>query len=255
MSEPQIVLHLTDQHFPDHDPYAIRTSIEAVSLVKPDVLVLGGDLIDAYAFSRFEKKTAKLAKFQKEIDLADDYLGRLHEASPDSETVWMYGNHEDRIERYLHRQAPALADMAKVSLQEWLSTNARNISVYDYGETYDHLSPLVFAHGTVIRKKAGMSAASMVDMEGRSIAMGHSHRLGMSLRRMGPRVLHAYESGCLCKLRQEYTKHTPDWQLGFSMFLIDNGQIQWLPVHLTKNSKHTKMQLRLLTTIADTARG
>lgn len=228
------VLHLTDHHFPFHDPEGCRISIEAARRLQPDDIVIGGDLIDCYPLNRFHVDASRLNSLQEELDLAADYLRKLREAAPNANIHYCLGNHEFRVEKYLGGKAPALATLRGLRIDKLLPCAELNINVYEQGGG-PTFGGILFTHGSFIRKDAGRSALALAMAEGMSVAQGHSHRMGCITVRQGKRYTYCYESACLHAKNPEYMEHTPDWHMGFSLFVFygkDRKTHSWIPVRL-----------------------
>ena len=104
------VMHACDIHFPfEHKP-ALEVFFQLVQHVQPDLIVVGSDAADFALISTFDKDA--------DLDEATDdvldeferhwnpFIHRLKEASPRSQLVYIWGNHERRIRAFLNRQAP-----------------------------------------------------------------------------------------------------------------------------------------------------
>lgn len=234
-SQMRCILHLTDQHFPYHDPRAISDSLYAIEILRPDILVLGGDLIDAPGISRFERDPRTITTLQSDIDQANNYIDDCLSHVPSGcHTVFTTGNHEDRLPRYMHREAPAAASLRALAIPNLLKLKERGITCIPLGRCF-RIGALSFTHGDLIRKWSGSSAHASIDHEGCNIVMGHSHRLGSFTRKTGNRLLRGFESGCLCSTRPHYMQRTPDWHRGFSVFFLWGPALQsfsWFPVWL-----------------------
>lgn len=238
-----VILHLTDHHFPLENRKAVQFSVEAARELQPDMIVLGGDLFDGYALSRFDKKPDKLLSLQTELDKAGTYIRNLQKASPASEFVWLLGNHEERLEKYLDRKAPELACLRGLRITNLVPVDS--VRIVPYGERW-RVGPLTFVHGAVVRKVAGASAKAVSEAEGCSIVMGHTHRMGMVLQTRGSEVVHSYEGGCLCDLRPSYLKQSSNWQNGVSVFVVEGKEIQWVPILLSGTPKPSRLPLKML---------
>lgn len=218
---PTTIAHLTDQHIPYSHSKALSQSTLLTHLLQPDIVVLGGDLFDAYSLSRYDKNPRnRLSNFCIEISRTRRYLEELRAGLPSSKIVYLGGNHEARITKYLSRNAAALATLPSLEVPALLDLKTLDIKYYPPGSNFRFRS-LTFTHGWLIRKSAAMSARAMCDVIGTSVACGHSHRMGMVRYTRGGKVHHAIESGCLCRTDQEYLNATPDWQTGMSVMIVD----------------------------------
>lgn len=212
------VLQLTDQHLPYAPINVLEASIEATSIFQPHVVVFGGDLIDAYECSRFDKRRDRQNSLQEELDAAAVYVSRVLRYAPKAAVHWTLGNHEHRLSKYTDREAPALATLRRLRVPEVLRDCVTPATtIYPYGRGFS-IGDVFFTHGSLIRKGATNSARALFEREGRSVSIGHTHRLGQSFVRMGNKVYRNYENGCLCSIPLPYTEETPDWQNGFGAF-------------------------------------
>lgn len=247
MKKPSLIkiLHLTDPHFPYSDPRAIKISLAAISLILPHHLVLGGDFLDAPGIAPFLRPVESLTTLQSDIDETNSYIDDcLKRAGPKCKTVFLVGNHEERLEKYLARHAPGLSSLRSLHIEESLSLRSRAIRTIPPGNTH-RIGSLSFTHGDLIRKWAGSSARSAIEREGLNIVMGHSHRLGAFSLKIGTKLLRGFESGCLCDPRPHYMNHTPDWHRGFSLFLLWGPRLKsftWIPIYLDQPNPLTPLE-------------
>lgn len=89
------ILYTTDHHFPYMDAGMAKMEKEILSEEKPWMHILGGDWIDGAGMSGFKPNPDYIAKTQDEIDGFVSYLAELHEASPNTKRVLLYGNHDE----------------------------------------------------------------------------------------------------------------------------------------------------------------
>lgn len=116
----------------------------------------------------------KTLRLHDEIYQANIALDDLQEASPEARIIYISGNHEHRLNRYIGKHAPALDGM--VNLQELLSLADRNIKWVAYGDYARHNHVLI----THDLGKAGENAHRMARKKaGTNIVIGHTHRLGI----------------------------------------------------------------------------
>ena len=87
---------VSDPHIPYHSKTLTSLTTKVVEHIRPDLLVLGGDVIDARQISRFEQDPAHATdRLQCEIDEAVEVLTPMINAS--KRTVYLVGNHEWRL--------------------------------------------------------------------------------------------------------------------------------------------------------------
>ena len=67
-------LVIGDIHAPFHDEKAVGVALALSKHIKPDVIVLNGDIADFYACSRFSKQPTRALQLQDELDSVREIL-------------------------------------------------------------------------------------------------------------------------------------------------------------------------------------
>lgn len=201
---------LSDIHYPYEDKVTINTAVNFIDSVKPDTIILNGDILDMYDVSSFDKSPERMQSLQKEIDKATNLFKRLRKVAPNARIVFIKGNHEFRLERYLMKH-PELFSLDALKLPNLLKLKEFNIEYFD---KHFKLGNLKFTHGSIVRKFSSYTAHAELDKNDCSGCSGHTHRLGVCFKKTPSRYLAWYESGCLCDIHPEYVDE-PDWQQGF----------------------------------------
>jgi predicted phosphodiesterase len=214
----------TDEHRPFQDDRAVALAMQLAHDFDPDLRIAGSDGVDFFAISHFDIDPARKTydSLQKEIDSWKAGQRAWRDASPRARVVFLPGNHEDRLRRYLWNH-PEIAGMDALRLENLFDFAGLGI---EYDQQPYEMSELVLfdqvvvRHGKRVRRVSGASAlAELVDeRHAISVVTGHSHRGGtvLSTTRAGLRI--AQEAFCLCSLTPTYVAH-PDWQQG--LVLLD----------------------------------
>lgn len=210
MSREVRFVALGDIHFPYQSPLALSTVCDFVSKYKPKYIILLGDIIDCYSLSRFEKDPSRILSLQKEFDLANGFINSLKELCPYSKIIYIEGNHERRLQKYLYSH-PEISSIRSLTVPTMLGLDTFGIGYMKEFKLYD----LTFTHGEVVRKYSGQSARAEMERNDSSGVMGHSHKLSLIYKTTPNRSLKWAEAGCLCSLSPDYIQGTPDWQNGF----------------------------------------
>jgi hypothetical protein len=103
----QTIICGSDFHDRLCDPFHRDIFVDTVRRVKPNKIILNGDVLDLYEFSRYTKDPRKV-DVMSSIKWAHKFLEDLREASPDSEIHWIEGNHEHRLIKLLAEATPSL---------------------------------------------------------------------------------------------------------------------------------------------------
>ncbi len=212
------VVFLPDLHIPFHDTETIASVIKFLKDFQPDHIFLLGDLLDFYDLSTFDKDPERRFKLQEEIDTAVRFLEVVRKTCPLARIIYMQGNHEDRLRRWLWRNQD-ISSLEALDLKTLLHLKRLDIKTYKYGDV-SFFHGFAIKHGDLVRKNASYTARAELNKVGISGISGHTHRLGSCFKRdhSGQKVW--YEAGCLCELEPEYDK-TPDWQQGFAIGLFE----------------------------------
>lgn len=224
--DDQKVLILGDFHVPYHDPAAIRAVLDYARRVRPTELVVNGDLLDFEALSRFLKDPRKVADPQNEIDEGAKILRDLEKAAPRANRVFLLGNHEERLEKYLMKNAPTLLGLRSLNLSELLGL--QGWTVVPYPQFY-RTGSLIIQHG--VSYGSTTADRNIAKFGGFSVIQGHSHRLSQRYVTSLHGTHSSVEGGCLCLLEQPYSKHN-NWQAGFATY--EDGQLR---THLIEKGK------------------
>ncbi|RKX25902.1 MAG: hypothetical protein DRP45_04880 [Candidatus Zixiibacteriota bacterium] len=162
--------------------------------------------------SRFGKDPKKRI-LKEELDMTNEFLDNLQKAMPKKcSAIYMYGNHEKRLEKYIESKAPELDGL--LSLAEFLHLEKRGIDYRHYGKWLE-LDNVVYMHGEKLGVKSGYAAHRQMMRVGKTMAMGHTHRLALVHYTDWRGTYRAVEGGCLCQLDPDYVDGVADWQHGF----------------------------------------
>lgn len=218
MSKKNTFVAIGDIHFPFHNPSALAETIDFIDSYKPKNIILLGDIVDCYALSRFDKEPSRILSLQKEFDLATDFICKLKEICPKSKIIYIEGNHERRLQKYLDSH-PEISSLRSLNIPLLLNLDELDVP---YVKSFT-LGDMYFHHGEIVRKYSGQSARGELDKTDMSGISGHTHRLSHYFRTTTHRSLQWLEAGCLCILDPIYIQTKPDWQNGFIYGYEDNG--------------------------------
>jgi hypothetical protein len=106
-----------DAHFwPGQRSVIWEAFVEVAHAIKPDAIILNGDMIDGTRVSRHPRlRNQNAPRVVDELNEAERQIDRLPEAE---HRLWMLGNHDTRLDNYLANSAPEVDDAAK-SLRDW----------------------------------------------------------------------------------------------------------------------------------------
>jgi UDP-2,3-diacylglucosamine pyrophosphatase LpxH len=212
---------ISDLHIPHENKSFVKLEIESLNDLKPEIIILNGDILDCLALSAFDHDMKDdESSLEYEIGKAKEFLRDLRKACPDSKIVFLEGNHEMRLRKYLMRRAPELNGL--VTLPDLLSFDkfgiewmpARREAVIAVE------NDTLVGHFDIARKNAGYTARELVERHNKNIVQGHVHRAAYVTKNTGTEELVGVEGGCGCELRPDYASY-PNWANAFVLIDVD----------------------------------
>ncbi|MFE9455959.1 metallophosphoesterase [Streptomyces californicus] len=224
------IVVISDTQMPYEDKRAMRNVINFIGDYKPDEVIQIGDLVDYPAPSRWTAGTRY--EFAGGV-IRDSEYAKTNFMAPlravyDGPLKILKGNHDERPEKYLEKNAPALAaDDIHYRFESLLDFDGFGAEL---AEPYYGFAPgWVAVHGHEspgLNQVAGRTAASKAKRAGVSLVMGHTHRLAISPESTGfggrLKTIYGFEVGHLMDVRKAgYLKNGPaNWQRGFGLFYV-----------------------------------
>ena len=234
------VLVGSDFHGQFVDPLALRVFLDVAADVQPDVVVLNGDVVDFPQVSRFTHMPgAGSLSLQDELDyVREKIVRRVREAAPDAALLWVIGNHEHRLVRYLADTAPELASLRCLSWDKLLGVDEYQVEMVfggnfmaprqrDRADNYRRKTSKVLYDSLVVTHGQSIAGNAMkVELErfGMSGTSGHTHRPGIFTR---PTLAQPYLSWTSTPMMagfavgKDYVDGPSGWTMGFGLFTID----------------------------------
>lgn len=243
---------------PTHDEAAIGVFLEALRIGKPTLVVLVGDNADLAEFGKYRLSPPFMHTTQAAIDRMALLCAQLRSAAPDAKIIWLAGNHEERMPRYLMDNAAAAFGLRKGNTPaSWPVLSIPYLCRMDeYDIEYRPGYPandvwinerLRVIHGDVVRGgKAGATAGAYLQREKTSVIYGHKHSLEWAEATRqdhdGPRRILALSPGCLARIdgvvpstRQgtdldgRPLARVENWQQGFAAVTYEEGDGRFWP--------------------------
>jgi hypothetical protein len=239
-SANKLALVIGDTHFGCEDQITIDLFLKTVEELSPELIVLNGDMMDFLAVSKYPKDIRYSYSLSEERKRYHVFLKTLHEitSSYGSMILETNGNHsgsgvESRWMRYLSNQLGQIGDLNDaiealsyenifLPKKEW--SRVKLVEHVQIGDDF------FIMHGDVVRKRGGMSGMGMMDKLNTSVMMNHTHRGGMSVKRLPgigtkkDKFIKCYENFCACSLSPVYAS-APDWANGFSIVNYSDSNI------------------------------
>lgn len=234
MNKFRSIVVLPDTQVPYHDKRYVNALIQFVKDYQPDELTHVGDGLDAPEPSRWNKGMAGeyATTLQHSIDEFQGMMGGFRDALGDKPFKFKMGNHDERVQVYVNRYAPALASLTSLKFEELTGLNALNVEVHH--NVFDVAPGWVMAHlhETGLNRTPGGTAMGLARKIGKSVVGGHTHKVGLQHETTGyngkVRTIFGMEVGHAMSMRDaSYLKYGgANWVQGFGILHTD-GRNTW----------------------------
>jgi hypothetical protein len=197
----ECVAAFPDIHFGVHDQRAVDQALEVVHAYRPKSVVVLGDTLDGAAFSRHQRSRRPIS-FNDELAYARPFFKACEELGARN-LVYCKGNHEHRLETYLHTHATAVADLPGNTLEQMIDLSAWRVVPYHQGID---IGPVHYTHDigycgvNAVRQALTRHAVS-------SFVQGHLHTATTIMLNIG-------------------AQNRPLWSASFG-WLGDPDQVDW----------------------------
>lgn len=216
-------------HVPNHDAAAVLTTLRAINFLQPSYVVVLGDFADFASLSGHDRDRPTRESLQQEAVAVNTMLTAIETASPEAKRIYIQGNHEHRLDRYLMRTAEQVFPFVRfqdiINLTQWTYVPYR--SSYKLGKLY-------LTHDT---GRAGINAHRYArDSHMGNTIIGHTHRMAYEVKGTFQGQPHlAAMFGWLgdAKKAAEYAHeaNSSDWVHGFGIgYMEQDGVVHVTPV-------------------------
>ena len=204
---------------------AHEAMLRLIKALKPDIVVLNGDILDGARISRHARiMWEKQPTLKDELHAVQDRCAEIERAAGRARLVRTIGNHDARFENYWSANAPEAEDMPGMTLLDYLPRWRAGWALHINAETDGW---------TVIRHRpvsGGIhSAYNSTLRAGTHYVHGHLHKLGVTAwgdyrgRRYG------VDTGTLAEINGpqfNYSEAAPhNWASGFAVLTFRDGRL------------------------------
>ena len=234
------IVIVPDLQVPYQNMKAVRALAQFIEDSQPDQVVCVGDLIDMPQISQWTKGSAgeHTRDLHRHRQQAIEVIDML------KIDVISRANHEDRLYKSVSSRLPGLMDLPELQIEEFLGLNERGI-VYAK-EPYKLAPNWYLLHGdeSTQSTKSGMTASNLSQKLSASVAIGHTHKLGLipTSHMIGGKITRTdwgFEVGCILDFKSigfRYMKGMANWTPGIGQLLVDGPRVTPVPVPIIGRS-------------------
>lgn len=218
-------LVIPDCHIPYEDKRAYELMLAVAKDVDPDEITILGDYADFYCLSAWGKEPGYNQVLQEEVCEVIERLKELNRLFPNAKKIYIEGNHEYRLARYINRNCPDLYGVVDVKIILELSVLDYHFIPYGPYQKYNILdSKLIARHEPLAGGKHVAQATAEKAMH--SVIFGHTHRIQEAqVVAMNGENYRGISSGWLGDSSSDvmqYVKSHHQWAQGFSVVSVLN---------------------------------
>lgn len=225
----ELIIALGDQQIPYNDVRNDNMMFKFIKEQEPDTLILGGDVADMESVSSFMKSTDQEGALVKELVKVREYLTTIRNIVPKANIHYIKSNHEERLEKYLLKNARALSGLTELKLESLLHCDELNIKMTK--EPWLFYKGTLYSHLDKFSVNAGASAKSIGIENLCDVIHFHTHRCAHIVKN----GYNFIESGCQCLLQQPYQKKPTDSANGFVVIRRTNNNTKHYQLVHIKN--------------------
>jgi hypothetical protein len=238
-----VVIVFSDAHYwPGEPSVAHRALVKFAAQIKPVAIVCNGDAIDGSAISRHPPiGWESCPSVKEELEVCQQRLGEIVDASQKSRLIWGMGNHDARFETRLAAVAPEFRDVHGIHLK-------------DHFPGWECCWSLFINDDVVIkhRFKGGSHAPfNNTITAGLSTVTGHLHSAKVTPFTDYRGTRYGVDTGCLADTYhdafQGYLEDNPrDWRAGFCVLTFVDGALLMPELVLVWDETHVQFRGELM---------
>ena len=211
----------SDCHYhPGEESTAHKAFVKLIKKMKPDIVVMNGDVFDGATVSRYPAMgfdPVKPPTVKEEIEAVSDRLAEIIKVSGNARRIWTIGNHDMRYEARLTQMAPQYEGVKGFALR-------------DHFPEWIHCLSLMVNKTIMIKHRyhGGIHATYNNTLKaGISIVTGHLHRLQASIWSDYNGSRFGIDTGTLAEIDGEHMSYGEDnpknHASGFAVLTIIDG--------------------------------
>lgn len=218
-----VVIIGSDAHYwPGEATTAHRGMVHMCKKLKPEVVILNGDVLDGARISRHPRiGWAKAPTLKEEIEACEERTDEIFDASKKSKHFWLLGNHCMRFENQLSGNSGEFEDVSGFRLKE-------HFPLWDFGISLWINGDVVVKH----RFKGGVHATHNNALaSGKTMVTGHLHSLKVTPYADYNGNRYGVDTGTLSDPYGEHAAYGEDNPLnhrsGFIVLTFRGGKLLW----------------------------
>lgn len=241
---------LNDVHGPWNDEKATKLCLDVLKDIEVDEIILNGDILDFYNINAHGPKHPDIRQnLDDEIDWGIEFFSNLRKQFPDIPILFIFGNHEWRLGRFIMNNCPTFWNMLR--LEKMLNLESLNIRYIPYNDAHRIGKTKLFVQHSPPSYSENAAMTSLKKKLNGSFIYGCTHRLDYAVKTdVFGEYQEVFMNGWLGsttatnehKKVYGYAKGHENWQQGFSIVTITEcNQYDVQQVKIKRDQKSKKV--------------
>jgi len=226
-------LLMSDLHAPYHNIRAIEETLNYGISKNIDAILLNGDVLDFYMLSKFEHDPRK-RDLSQELQTLEQLIDVLRGIAP---VFYKLGNHEERFESFMMRNAPVLLQTREFQLANLLQCYAKGVEIIgDQKIIYIGKLPVLHGHEVRLANVSVNPARSLFLKTKRTAICGHLHRTSQhNETTLEGKLISTWSVGHLGEEHPKYARIN-NWNHGCARIEVDgDGNFEVINLRIQNN--------------------
>ena len=211
-----------DFHRPFHDKRLVKLTLEIWQdiLCPTDMIILNGDILDMYRLSAHGPACPDVQEnLEHEFQDGYEFVYDLRKRFPDNEILFIFGNHENRLDRFVMANAPGFWNI--LTTEKMLQLDRFNVDYLPYNSAWNVPNTNLFIQHSPPSYSVNGARTSLLKKFDQNYIWNCSHRVDMAVITAGSGTEYeAYFNGCLVDIKSKvfsYAKGHQSWQHSWSI--------------------------------------
>lgn len=220
MQNGVIVVGSDAHYWPGVISTAHQAFVKVIKELKPQLIVMNGDLFDGASISRWPKSNwGAVPTVKQELEAVSDRLHEIKQVAGNAKTWWCLGNHDQRFEAKLCNSVPEFAGVMGFTLQDHFPGWQMSMSLF---VNQNLMIKHRFRNGTHATWNNALAS-------GVSICTGHLHRLQATILTDYTGTRWGVDCGTLAEVDGAHMHYGEDNPMnhcaGFAVLTIVDGEL------------------------------
>ena len=171
------VVVISDAQVPYQQERQVSALVRFIKETNPDDVYCVGDVADLPMVSRWER--GRKGEYSGLLDHHREEVKKfLRRVMPNGGHL-KEGNHDRRLEMYLHSYAPAAAELPEMKMERFFGLSDMGIELHR--DLWEYSPGYILAHGDegTLSRVGGMTAFNLAKELNKSVTCSHTHRQGI----------------------------------------------------------------------------